>query len=187
MMVDLVAKGDQRHAAYAAEHDFENAVIALARDLVKLPELLRDREHPILGPATVTPTMLEAGVGRNVTPSSAKAVLDIRSTPSWTHREIADVLRAALGSEVVVTSERLVPCETPPGSALLAAASRVRPTARHYGSPTCSDWVFLRDRDAFKCGPGTSRRSHTADEYVDLPEVVAARVFYRALALEYLA
>ena len=119
--------------------------------------------------------MLDAGVSRNVTPPVAKAILDIRSTPDWTHDEIADVLRGRLDSEVVVTSRRLVPCETPAGSRLLAAAARARPEARTFGSPTCSDWVFLRHTDAIKCGPGTSRRSHTPDEYVDLPEVTAAR------------
>jgi acetylornithine deacetylase/succinyl-diaminopimelate desuccinylase-like protein len=46
--------------------------------------------------------------------------------------------------------------------------------------------VFLRHVDAVKCGPGTSRRSHTPDEYVDLPEVTAARAFYGELAGEYL-
>jgi acetylornithine deacetylase/succinyl-diaminopimelate desuccinylase-like protein len=45
----------------------------------------------------------------------------------------------------------------------------------------------LRDKDALKCGPGTSRRSHTPDEYVDLPEVSAGREFYRHLAQVYLA
>ena len=64
---------------------------------------------------------------------------------------------------------------------------RVRPDARRFGSPTCSDWVFLRHTDAIKCGPGTSRRSHTPDEYVDLPEVTAARGFYVGLTREYLA
>jgi acetylornithine deacetylase/succinyl-diaminopimelate desuccinylase-like protein len=47
--------------------------------------------------------------------------------------------------------------------------------------------VFLRDRDAIKCGPGTSRRSHTPDECVDLPEVSEARLFYRQLAEAYLS
>ena len=46
--------------------------------------------------------------------------------------------------------------------------------------------MFLRHVDAIKCGPGTSRRSHTADEYVDLPEVTAARGFYAELARAYL-
>jgi acetylornithine deacetylase len=164
-----------------------NAAVVLAKDLVKLESLFQERQHPVLGTVTATPTMLEAGVSRNVTPPVAKATLDVRSTPAWTHGEIAERLRDSLASDVVVTSQRLVPCETPEGSRLLAAARRVHPDAAQFGSPTCSDWVFLRHADALKCGPGTSRRSHTADEYVDLPEVGAARAFYADLAREYLA
>lgn len=188
MMVDLVAHGLQRHAGYAADNpDFTNAIVELGRNLARLPELLRGRTHPILGIATATPTMLTGGVSRNVTPPTARAVLDVRSTPDWTHAELAEELKKALDVEVVVTSDRLVPCETPDGSRVLALAQQLRPTARPFGSPTCSDWVFLRDRDTIKCGPGTSRRSHTPDEYVDLPEVSEARLFYRQLAQAYLA
>ncbi len=187
MMVDLIAEGDQRHAGYAAtDGGFTNAVTVLAQDLLRLPRLFEDRPHPTLGVTTATPTMLEAGVSRNVTPPVAKAVLDVRSTPAWTHDEIADRLRESLASRVVVTSRRLVPCETPPGSRVLGAALRARREAATFGSPTCSDWVFLRHVDAIKCGPGTSRRSHTADEYVDLPEVTAARGFYAELGRAYL-
>jgi acetylornithine deacetylase len=187
MMVDLVARGEQGHAAYVgANGGGQSAVAVLARDLVALEHLFGDRLHPVLGAVTATPTMLEAGVSRNVTPPIAKAVLDVRSTPAWTHAEIADRLRQAVVSDVVVTSQRLVPCETPEGSRLLAAAGRVRPEAERFGSPTCSDWVFLRHADCIKCGPGTSRRSHTADEYVDLPEVAMARAFYADIAREYL-
>lgn len=191
MMVDLVAHGEQRHAGYAEPNGggdrFVNATQVLARDLVALRDIARDRRHPVLGFPTITPTMLEAGVGRNITPPTARAVLDVRSTPAWSHTDLADALREALESEVVVTSDRLVPCETPVGSTLLAAARRVRPEAKMFGSPTCSDWVFLRDRDAIKCGPGTSRNSHTPDEWVLIDEVGAARDFYTRLAMEYLA
>jgi acetylornithine deacetylase len=187
MMADLRASGDQRHAGYATtEGDFTNAALVLAGDLLRLGGLFADRSHPVLGRAMVTPTMLEAGISRNVTPPLAQAVLDIRSTPDWTHEEIEEVLRRSLRSEVVVTSRRLVPCETPAGSRLLATARRIRPETRTFGSPTCSDWVFLRHTDTIKCGPGTSRRSHTADEYVDLPEVSAAREFYTRLVRAYL-
>ena len=187
MMADLVARGEQRHAGYAAgDGPFANAITALARDLVRLDGIVAERSHPILGATTVTPTMLQAGVSRNVTPPAAKAVLDIRSTPAWPHAELATALAQRLECELVITSDRLVPCETPAGSRLLAAARRVNPGLVTFGSPTCSDWVFVRDRDAIKCGPGTSRRSHTADEYVELPEVTAARAWYTLLALEYL-
>jgi acetylornithine deacetylase len=187
MMIDLVAKGTQRHAAYASEDgEFRNAIDILAKDLARLASLCQDQPHPVLGHPTITPTMLSAGVSRNVTPPTANAVLDVRSTPSWSHAALAEAIKDALLSDVIVTSDRLVPCETPAGSKLLAAAAAIRPSTRHYGSPTCSDWVFLRHCDAFKCGPGTSQRSHTPDECVDIAEVTAARRFYAELALAYL-
>ncbi len=186
MMVDLISRGDQRHAAYAADEGGVNALVRLGRDLARLDGMFDGRNHPILGPATATPTMVEGGISRNVTPAQARAVLDVRSTPAWTHQELAARLHEELDSEVVITSDRLVPCESPAESPLLAAAARVRPGARRFGSATCSDWVFVRHLDAIKCGPGTSRRSHTADEYVDLPELSAARAFYTRLAEAYL-
>ena len=110
------------------------------------------RTHPVLGRTTATPTMLEAGVSRNVTPPVAKAVLDVRSTPDWTHEEIADAA-AASGSSPRWSSPpaagalrdagRTRACSPPP--------ARARPDAARFGSPTCSDWVFLRHVDAIKC------------------------------------
>jgi acetylornithine deacetylase len=187
MMVDLVAHGDQHHAGYAADAAHVNAITALAGAIVRLEGVVAERVHPVLGVTIATPTMLEAGVSRNVTPARAKAVLDVRSTPLWPHDELEAALIARLPCEVIVTSKRLVPCETPTGSRLLAAALRVAPAAQQFGSPTCSDWCFLRHLDAVKVGPGTSRRSHTPDEYVDLAEVTAARAFYAKVAQEYFA
>src|SRR5437870_5133430 len=75
LMADLLAQGDQRHAGYASsDGEFTNAAVVLARDLLKLDGLFAARSHPILGRATATPTMLESGVGRNVTPPVARAV-----------------------------------------------------------------------------------------------------------------
>ena len=186
LMVDLVARGDQRHAAYATDGGGTNALTVLARDLARLEGIFADRPHGVLGLTVATPTMIEGGLSRNVTPPLARAVLDVRSTPAWTHEELAARLRERLESEVVITSDRLVPCEAPADSPLAAAACAIRPASRRFGSPTCSDWVFVRQADAVKCGPGTSRRSHTPDEYVDLPEVTDARAFFARLAEVYL-
>lgn len=187
LMLDLVARGDQRHAGRAADGTFVNALGGLARAIVALERFDDERPHPVLGRVTVTPTMVEAGVSRNVTPPVARAILDVRSTPNWTHAELTARVRALVEAEVVVASERLVPCETPPDSRLLGALERARPAARPYGSPTCSDWVFLRHADAVKCGPGTSARSHTPDESVDLDEVTEARAMYARAANAYLS
>lgn len=181
LRLDLVAHGSQIHAGRAGGTGFVNAIATLARDLVALEGVGAGRPHPVLGDPTVTPTIVEAGVSRNVTPPIARACLDVRTTPAWTHAELVEAIRERTGSEVQVVSERLVPCETPPGSRLVAAARSARPAAREYGSPTCSDWVWFRALDAMKCGPGTSARSHTADECVEVDEVREARAFYAAV------
>jgi acetylornithine deacetylase len=186
LRLDLVAEGEQRHAGRADAGPYVNAIEVLARDILALDGLARGRPHALLGEVTITPTMLEAGVGRNVTPPVARAALDVRSTPEWAHAELIELVRGTVRSRVEVVSERLVPCETPERSRILEAARLARPGAREYGSPTSCDWVFLRHADAIKCGPGTSARSHTPDECVDLAEVTEARRFYAALAAEYL-
>ena len=60
----------------------------------------------MLGHTTATPTMLEAGVSRNVTPPVAKAILDVRSTPDWTHDEVAHVLRQALANPAIAEADK---------------------------------------------------------------------------------
>ncbi len=181
-------RGEQLHAGWAASlpEPPANAITAAARDLAALGELPLDREHPLLGRVAVTPTVLEAGVARNVTPPACTATLDVRTTPAWSHREIVELLREHLAAEITVLSERLLPAETPPGSALLAALQRLRPHARPFGSPTASDWVWLRRVDALKLGPGDSRQSHRPDETIELAEVERAAELHTALALEYL-
>ena len=128
-------------------------ITALARDLVRLDGLLNERVHPVLGTTTVTPTMLEAGVSRNVTPPVARrSSTSAARRPGPTTRS-ARCSSRALDCEVVVTSERLVPCETPAGSRLLAgraagaargsrpSAARPAPTGSSFARPTRSSAV----------------------------------------------
>jgi acetylornithine deacetylase len=188
LLLRLVWQGEQVHAGWAADRDPQpvNAIERAAHDLARLGELKLDRRHPSLGRVAVTPTMLHAGVARNMTPARCEAVLDVRSTPAYCHVELTAAIRAHVRGAVEVLSDRLVPAQTPPDSRLLAALLAVRPAARPWPSPTCSDWVFLRDTDAVKLGPGESKRSHTADEAIELAEVEAAVALYAELAQEYL-
>ncbi|HJU86226.1 MAG TPA: M20/M25/M40 family metallo-hydrolase, partial [Gemmatimonadota bacterium] len=181
LWLDLVARGGQMHAGRAGGGE-PNAIATLARDLVALDGLGHGRPHSVLGDPTITPTTIEGGVARNVTAPVARASLDVRTTPAWSHAELIAAIGERVTAEVEVVSDLLVPCETPPGSRLAAAARTVRPEAREYGSPTCSDWVWFREIDAIKCGPGTSARSHGPNECVEVDEVREARAFFAALA-----
>lgn len=189
LLLRLVWEGEQVHAGWAAEREAPpvNAIHNAARDLAALQALHPGRRHALLGTVSITPTMITGGIARNVTPPRCEVVLDIRTTPSWTHAELIELVGAAVSARVEVISERLVPAETPAGSALLAALRRARPAASEITSPTCSDWVFLRGTDAIKLGPGESRVSHTADEWVALDQVRDAVALYADVAGEYLS
>lgn len=189
LLLRLVWEGEQLHAGRVAGKVPRpvNAIELAARDLIALSGLDLGRRHPTLGEVSLTPTMLSAGVARNVTPPRCEAVLDLRTTPSFTHGEIVERVRAEVRGRVEVLSDRLVPVETPAGSRLLAALLRAAPEARPFASPTCSDWVFLRHLDAVKLGPGESDLSHRPDESVSLAEVERAVGLYASLAREYLS
>ncbi len=188
VLLRLTWHGEQLHAGWVAGRSPApvNAVLAACSDLPRVAALPFERRHPRLGGITVTPTMVSAGVARNVTPPSCEAVLDVRTTPAYTHAEVVAAVRRCVEAEVEVLSDRLVPAETPPGSRLLEAQRRAAPGIAEVVSPTCSDWVWLRSVDAIKLGPGASRLSHTADEWVSVSDVTRAASHYAALAREYL-
>jgi acetylornithine deacetylase len=185
----LVWTGEQLHAGWAASlpRRPESAITRAARDLLTLASLDFGRRHPLLGDVVATVTQLTAGVARNVTPPYCEAIVDVRTTPALTHEEIAARLRESLQAEVEILSDRLRPASTPANSRLLATIRAVRPNATPFASPTSSDWVFLREVDAVKLGPGDSRLSHTVDERIDLDEVEQAVDLYALIAKEYLS
>src|SRR4030095_3321541 len=114
-----------------------------------------------LGPITLEPTQLRAGTARNVVPGEAAAVLDVRTTPALSRRDVGERIQRLVAGEVRVLSDRLVPRETPESAPLVEAARRARPEAGIRGSATLSDMVFMEGIPAIKCGPGKSERSHT--------------------------
>jgi acetylornithine deacetylase len=188
LVLELTSAGDATHAAHAEKLGARNAARFLARDLVALERVDRGPTHAELGPTTIEPTLLAAGSARNVVPAAASAILDVRTTPASPPGELIARLRAAIGGELAVLSDRFAPRETPADCALLAAARAARPAARCYGSATLSDWALLPPGvDGLKAGPGSSERSHTPDEYVLESEILAGARFYEALARAFAA
>lgn len=190
MIAEATWKGEQVHAGWASERSVapKSAVASAARDLARLDELEFERQHGLLGRTAVAVTQLHAGVARNVTPPTCTALLDIRTTPAYGHDELAAILRETLPeADLEIVSTRLEPAATPEGSKLLKALERVRPDARPFGSPTTSDWVWMRKIDAIKLGPGDSRQSHRPDESIRLSEIDEAAALYASVAREYLS
>ena len=183
LVVRLDAKG---HSAHAARHALgENAILKAADDIQRLWELEFDRTHPILGNISMNVTTIQGGVARNVIPDHCTMYLDIRSTPAYTHDEIVETIRAAVASEVTVHSDRIIPVCTATDEPIVEACLTAAPGTQPEGSPTASDWIYLRGIPAVKIGPGSSELSHTANEHVDQSEVVQAVDFYKTAVKEY--
>lgn len=182
LILDCEARGRAGHAA--RPHLADNAVYKAARDILALEALDLDRVHAAAGRTTHAVTVVQGGDRHNVIPDRVKFTVDLRTTPSYTHEELAAIVRGTVAAEVVVRSDRFRPVETPAEAPVLAAALRARPQARTFASPTLSDWAHLVGIPAIKWGPGLSEVSHTADEWVDLAMVNTAVGAYGAVVAE---
>lgn len=181
LILELAAQGEAAHAAHARRLGIRNAVRGLARDLVAIEDFDLGPVHPQLGQATCEPTLLKGGTARNVVPAEASVVLDARTVPGESYEDFVARLQGMVKGEVRVLSDRLKPCNTGENTAIVRAALAARPEASLYGSPTLSDWVYFREFEAIKVGPGDSDRSHRPDEYVREEELIAGAAFYSAL------
>lgn len=182
LLLEVTAKGKAAHAAWGVG---VNAVHAAARDIVALSELSFDRVHPVLGLPTLQVTQVEGGTRHNVIPERCKLVVDIRTTPAYSPGELTALVRAKVKGDVFVRSERLKSVDVDPAHPVVRAALAARPGAEAFGSPTVSDWAFLAGIPAVKAGPGDSRRSHTADEYLTAAELEEGVRFYEDLIRRY--
>jgi acetylornithine deacetylase len=185
LILNVMARGRAAHAARA--HLGDNAILRAARDLARVAAFRFEREDPFLGAPTVAVTTIEGGTARNVVPDRCTFTLDVRTTPAYTHPEVTALLADLLESDVQVHSERIVPVATDPAERIVRACLAALPQAAPFGSPTTSDWIFLRDVPAVKLGPGASERSHTAGEHIALAEVERAVAAYKGVIEAYFA
>lgn len=184
LLLHVTAKGRSAHAAWGGG---VNAVEAAARDVMALQTMTFGRPHAALGVPSVAVTQIQGGTRHNVIPDRCTLTLDIRTTPAYAPAELVRMVQERVGGEVTVRSQRLEAVDTDPGHPVVRAALAANPGARPFGSPTVSDWVFLKGVPTVKVGPGDSRRSHTPDEYVGVEELERGAKFYEDMIGRYLA
>ncbi len=184
LLLEIIAKGRSAHAAHGGGI---NAVEAAARDVLALSKLKIPGAHPALGETSLHVTQISGGDRHNVIPDHCKLVVDIRTVPTVSTEEIISMVKRHVEGEVTIRSNRLGSVETDPNHAIVKAALAANPSGRAYGSPTLSDWVFLKGIPTVKAGPGDSKRSHTPDEYLEIAELEAGVDFYEKLIRSYFA
>lgn len=184
LVAELLAKGNQEHAARSRG---KNAIEILCEEILKLKSIELPK-HDRLGQIKITPTRLNAGIADNVTPNYAIALLDIRTTPVFSHNQILQILADNLNCEVKNIADIWIPCETPPDSDILRAACKTFPDGSSFASETTSDWVFLEQRNipAVKIGPGNPEFSHQVNEQISVTELENGINGYIEIAKKYL-
>ncbi len=125
--------------------------------------------------ATVQVTVIEGGVQSNVLPDSCKLTVDCRTTPEFNNDAMLAHLTQAVeaqGGTFEQYSNRFLPVHTPDDSELvkaaMAATGRTEPTV----FPSVCDLFWVSHVPAIVMGPGQPVRSHQADEFVRIPEVL---------------
>ena len=177
MVVDAVAKGVSGHAA---RDEGVNAIYEAIDDIRHIQQSHLHRQSPLLGPVKMTVTMINAGTQHNVIPNECRFTIDIRSNECYTNEEIFTMLQQHLKSELTARSFRLN------SSSINADHPFVKKCVARgmvpFGSPTLSDQALMHF-PSLKLGPGDSRRSHTADEFIFVNEIEdAIRTYYELLS-----
>lgn len=168
LVLDAQAHGVSAHAATG---EGVNALYVAMDDIAKLRAHRFTRISPVMGKVRLSVTQIHAGSAHNVIPDLCSFVVDIRPTEQYSCEEILSELQALCSSELHARNLHNRSSATGSGSPLLAAALA---TGREtFSSPTTSDWMRL-GCDAIKMGPGDSKRSHNADEYLEVSELAEA-------------
>ncbi|NLR90196.1 M20 family metallo-hydrolase [Flammeovirga agarivorans] len=166
MVLDCVAHGESGHAA---RNEGVNALYKAIEDIEWFRTFHFPKTSSTLGPIKMSVTCIEAGTQHNVVPSECKYVVDVRTTDAYSNLETLEIIKKYVKSTVTPRSTRLNPSGAPMNHPVIKAGLQLQKET--YGSPTLSDQALM-PIPSLKMGPGDSARSHTANEFIFVDEIV---------------
>lgn len=173
MVLDGVVRGVSGHAA---RNEGVNAIYEALDVVETLRDLRFDKESQMLGPVKISVTQINAGTQHNVVPDECRIVVDVRSTDAYSNAQTLELIRKAVPQcELTPRSTRLTPSYISSSHPLVKRLEILG--AVPFGSPTLSDQALM-PWQSLKLGPGSSSRSHTADEFIYLDEIRQAIKMY---------
>lgn len=165
MVLDCTAHGKSGHAA---RNEGDNAIYRAMTDIHWFQTFQFPDQTELLGPVKMTVTIINAGTQHNVIPDKCTFTVDVRSNECYSNEDIYNIVRAHVGSEVKARSFRLNSSRLSINHPLVQRC--IAMGKEPFGSPTLSDQALM-SFPSMKMGPGDSRRSHTADEYILIGEI----------------
>lgn len=193
-------------AAHGSQpHRGVNAITSMARFLLRLPEVLPDREHPLVGRPTVNAALISGGSAPNVVPDRCEVDIDRRIVPGETDPDEVRAPFLALVRSLqaehpeveveVVLREWTDAAEISPDTDIVRLAADAVESAT--GTPPelvgftgITDARFYINQahiPTVVCGPGSLTVAHTADESVAVDELVAGGRAYARMFAAFLA
>jgi acetylornithine deacetylase len=165
MVLDCTAQGK---AGHAARNEGLNAITVAMKDIEWFNTCRFPEKSDLLGPVRMSVTMIHAGTQHNVIPDRCEFTVDIRTNEFYTNEQLYHLVRKQVGSEVKARSFRLNSSRTDMRHPFVQRSLMLG--KQPFGSPTLSDQALM-PFPSVKIGPGDSARSHTANEYIRLPEI----------------
>lgn len=172
MVLDVTAHGK---AGHAARNEGDNAIYHAIDDMQWFRTYSWSRISEFLGPVKMTVTIVNSGTQHNVIPDTCTFTVDVRSNECYTNQELYNEICKNVKSQVKARSFRLGSSRIATDHPLVAKAVELGRTP--FGSPTLSDQALM-PWPSMKMGPGDSRRSHTADEFIRIAEIEEALQLY---------
>lgn len=167
LVLDVIVEGTPGHAA----HPNDNVSIYNALGIVEWFRDFRfDKVSDVLGPMKMTVTGISAGKQHNVVPAECHLVVDVRVNDCYTNTEVLEIIQKELDGKAIVKARslHLNSSSIDKNHPIVQAGIELGRTT--YGSPTLSDQSVLYCQ-SLKLGPGSSPRSHTADEFIYINEI----------------
>ncbi len=173
VVFDAKVKGTASHAAHP---NGDNAIYKTMNVLKWFQDYKFEKKSPVLGDVKMTVTQINAGKQHNAVPAEVDLVIDVRVNDRYSNAEVAKVLKdRSPCSSIEARSLRLNSSSIPLSHPLVEAGIGLG--RKTYGSPTLSDQAAL-SCPSLKLGPGDSKRSHTADEFIYVAEIEEGIAIY---------
>ena len=172
MVLDCTAQGV---AGHAARNEGKNAIYEAMQDIEWIRNYSFPKSSPLLGNIKMSVTQINAGTQHNVTPDTCNFVVDVRSNECYSNAQLLDIIKSNIRSSVTPRSLRLNSSSIPQNHPLVERALSIG--LKPFGSPTLSNQALL-SIPTLKIGPGDSTRSHTANEYILVSEMVQGMDIY---------
>lgn len=165
MVLDCIAKGK---AGHAARNEGVNAITAAIPDIQWFNNYIFPLQSDFLGPVKMSVTIIHAGTQHNVVPDRCEFTVDVRTNEFYKNKELFEEIKKQVKCEVKPRSFRLNSSRTDINHPFIQRCLLMGKTP--FGSPTLSDQALM-PFPSVKIGPGSSARSHAADEYINPREI----------------